>query len=193
MFFILNSGFAQVSRSKPDTSDSKNPAAPDPALTALSNANPSAASEAEEGLSDRGTIVRRDPATEKRYRNDIHIRAIRDFRNNFRDVDNETWNVVKLGFTAYFKQDHIGNWVYYDRKGNWLYTMRSYEEDKLPRNIRAQVKSTYYDYSIGVVREIRSKSGITYVVHIEDKNGFKQLRIDEEGGMDVILDADRAK
>jgi hypothetical protein len=35
----------------------------------------------------------------------------------------------------------------YGKHGYWLYTIRRYDEKNLPADVRALVKSTYYDYT----------------------------------------------
>jgi hypothetical protein len=56
--------------------------------------------------------------------------------------------------------------------------MRQYAETKLNREVRAQVKSVYFDYNIILVEEIqRCAKPLTYVIHLEDKVSFKNIRI----------------
>ncbi|HMH24559.1 MAG TPA: hypothetical protein VK563_22415 [Puia sp.] len=130
-------------------------------------------------------------ATEKIWINEISTRAVRNFKNEFRNVDDEDWRIEKDGFVAYFKADQSAFWVYYDLRGNWVHTLISYPEDKLLRSIRAQVKSVYYDYVIDVVKEIRSPGDITYIVQLEDKKEYKSVLINKDGEMELITSLDK--
>ncbi|HZE85863.1 MAG TPA: hypothetical protein VE035_16205 [Puia sp.] len=129
---------------------------------------------------------------EKAYINKINMRAMRQFKDQFRNVSNEDWRIEKDGLIAYFKLGESACWVYYDLKGNWLHTMIAYPEDKLSKDIRALVKSTYYDCQINGVREIRSPGSLIYVVQLEDETSFKSVRVDGDGGMDLISTLDKS-
>ncbi len=84
---------------------------------------------------------------------DINPKAIKDFKKTFA-ARNKTWYKSDKGFIASFSLGEIKNVVAYNNKGKWQHTIRIYNEDKLPRNVRANVKHTYYDYSITLVEEI---------------------------------------
>ena len=77
---------------------------------------------------------------------DINIRAMRDFMKSFKQAENVEWYKTSEGAMAYFLDNGIKTRASYDNKGNWLYNMRSYAENNLPKEIRAQVKSIYYDF-----------------------------------------------
>ena len=62
--------------------------------------------------------------------------------------------------------------------------MREYTEKELPRAVRHLVKSSYYDYAIGWVKEVIQHGTFTYVVHIEDATEWKDLVI-RDGEMEV--------
>ena len=79
---------------------------------------------------------------------DINIKAVRDFTQSFKQAENVRWYKVTDGLMAYFTENGIKMRSGYDRKGNWLYSMRFYAETSLRKDIRAEVKSIFYDYSI---------------------------------------------
>jgi hypothetical protein len=118
--------------------------------------------------------------------NKVSTRAIKDFQNRFGVTANEKWYKVPDGFVSYFTLDGSTHRVFYDKKGRWQYTLRYYKEDKLPANIRASVRSIYYDYAITLVQEIQSANSPVYIVHIEDKTCFKNLRVSENDGISVV-------
>ncbi len=109
----------------------------------------------------------------------ISKKAIKNFKVAFGKTEAVTWHQLSNGFTAHFMVNNILNRSYYDKKGNWLYSMQCYDEKKLPADVRKIVKSTYYDYSIFGVQEIRVDDKIIYLVHLKDEAGFKTIRVCE--------------
>jgi len=108
----------------------------------------------------------------------INTKAVRDFKKNYPNADGEQWYSFKDGFAVKFKEDGLQHMSTYSRVGNWLYTIIYYEEKKLPENVRAMVKSIYYDYSITMVEEINLHDDQTiYLVHMQDENTWKILKI----------------
>ena len=117
----------------------------------------------------------------------INTRAIRDFKRNYPNVDGEKWYTIQDGFVARFSVDNVQHMITYNRSGDWQYTISYYGEKKLPADIRALVKSTYYDYAITGIEEIYIREQIIYVVHMQDESTWKKLRICE-GEMSIIED-----
>lgn len=126
-------------------------------------------------------------------RNEINIWAVRDFMNRFDQVDNAVWFAVpKGGFEAYFIRDGYGDRVIYDKNGGWQLSLLIYNEEKLPRDIRSLVKSTYFDFDITLVEEVHTIEGIEYIVYLEDKINIRVLKVTEEGGMEVFQELNKS-
>jgi hypothetical protein len=124
------------------------------------------------------------------FRN-IPVKAVRSFRNSWQYVDNETWYPIPDGFRARFTEDHILYLVNYSRKGKWLSTLRQYDETKLDRTIRGQVKSVYFDYTISLIEEIEQPmKPLAYIIHMEDKTSFKNIRVCDRD-MEVVTEIDK--
>jgi hypothetical protein len=129
-----------------------------------------------------------DPATRNKDNlNSIKISAIKDFNKNFKTAQNVSWFVIKDGFSVKFNENGVTVKSYYDFKGHWVGVVRSYGQDKLPADIRKQVRSTYYDYSIYVVNEVTVGDKKAYLVGIQDDENIKTIRI-IDGEMDVYED-----
>jgi hypothetical protein len=116
---------------------------------------------------------------------EINPKAIKDFKRTFA-ARNKTWYKTERGFIASFSLGEIKNVVAYNNKGKWQHTIRIYNEEKLPRDVRATVKRTYYDYTITLVEEIRTSDANAFLVHMQDETTWKIVRVSPEGEMELL-------
>jgi hypothetical protein len=111
-------------------------------------------------------------------RSDVNSKAVKNFLRSFKNVSNEKWYKVDDATVAKFTSDDIDYRVYYDKKGYWLHTIRTYDEKKMKEDLRHAVRSTYYDYDINLVNEIESpNASATYIVQLVGKTKIMNLRI----------------
>ena len=116
------------------------------------------------------------------YLNSISTKAVADFKQRYKKVDDEIWYTKTRGFVASFKKDGIYWIISYDQKGKWESCVKGYAEDKMIFEVRDIVKRTYYDYSISHVDEIETllSNGVpTYLVYIQFRNETKIIRVKE--------------
>lgn len=129
----------------------------------------------------------------KTYLNNISTTAQRDFLKRIDNPTDVKWFKLPDGFIAKCSLNTDRTTVAYDRSGNWVYTMRSYPEKRMPRDVRALVKSTYYDYQITVVQEIlKGRNPVVYIVHMQDSVSWKNVRV-SDGEMDVMEEYNKTK
>src|SRR5262249_36229714 len=102
----------------------------------------------------------------------------------------EKWYKLEDGYLAEFSADDIKTSVLYDNRGWWKYSIRRYNESKLPADVRRIVKSTYFDYTITLIEEINVHEKVIYLVHIEDSKTLKNLRVCD-GEMEIIEEYDK--
>ncbi|MEO8412441.1 MAG: hypothetical protein ABI472_02230 [Ginsengibacter sp.] len=117
----------------------------------------------------------------------ISTKAVRDFKKSFKNVSNEKWFPSKDGFTAIFALNGVTSVIYYDKKGHWAGSVKAYDEDKLNPAIRDIVKRKYYDFNITSIDEVETidnQNLPVYIVHLEDANSIKLVRV-SDGEMDV--------
>jgi hypothetical protein len=127
------------------------------------------------------------------YLNDINIRAMRDFVSRYGDVADAAWHRSNDNYVAVFYKDSIQNRVIYTNRGDLSYIMKYYEENRMPRNIRAQVKSIYFDYKIFVVQEIETPDHPTvYIVNLQGDTDWKKVKLCQ-GEMEVLEEFRRGK
>jgi hypothetical protein len=117
----------------------------------------------------------------------VSIRAIRDFKKSYPDVKHVSWVEVEDGYIAHFDIDGEKTKVAYDTRGSWQYLLRERHESTMPKDVRAQVRSCYYDYSISQVEELELFDKTIYLVLLEDNKSWKRLRI-SDGEMELIGD-----
>ncbi|MBS1597916.1 MAG: hypothetical protein JST75_06805 [Bacteroidetes bacterium] len=117
----------------------------------------------------------------------INSKAMRDFKRSFPDAEDEQWYSFKDGYAVRFKEEGKDHMVTYNRGGDWQYTIANYGERNLPQDIRALVKSTYYDYTITLVQEVTAHDQTVYLVHMQDESTWKTLRV-SDGEMSIIED-----
>jgi len=115
----------------------------------------------------------------------ISIKAVRDFTQSYKLAENVHWYKVSNGVMVYFTANGIKTRTGYDAKGNWLYNIRSYQEECLPKQIRAHVKSVCYDYAITWVNEISKAKQTIYLVQLQDKTSAKTVRVCEGEEMEL--------
>jgi hypothetical protein len=106
-------------------------------------------------------------------------KALKNFDRQFKSKANVKWHIGIETITASTIRDGKQVTVVYDKKGRWLRNMYSYDESKLPRDVRHTVKSVYYDFAITTVQEIREGMDTFYVIHLEDKTDYKQVCVYE--------------
>jgi len=121
------------------------------------------------------------------FLNDINTKAMRNFARDYKNTSLATWFKLKDGFVVYFTDKGINVRVAYDRKGNYLWTIRDYTEDKLPFEIRDLVKTKYYDLNIFHIAEVRSDGGIAYTIKLEGKTTWRIIKV-VDGEMTVLND-----
>jgi glycogen debranching enzyme len=114
----------------------------------------------------------------------INSRAERDFSERFEAADKADWVEIKEGFAAKFVNDGVDTKVFYNHKGRWFATIRIYDQYSLPKDVRKEVRSTYYDYNIYMVIEVTVGDKTAYLVKIEDEKSMKTIRV-LDGEMDV--------
>jgi hypothetical protein len=116
----------------------------------------------------------------------INTKAMKDFQARFNEASNTMWYSDGNGLETIFTRDGYSDRVFYDKKGHWEYSLIFYNENKLPRDIRAVVKSTYYDFTITLVEEVQTPDGNAYFVHLEDDQTIKIVKLNQDGDMETF-------
>lgn len=127
------------------------------------------------------------------YLNEVNVRAMRDFVGRYGDVEDVKWHNSNGSYIAVFFRDSIQYRVMYSTRGDLNYVMKYYEEKKMARNIRAIVKSTYYDYKIYIVQEIETPDHPSvYILNLQGETDWKKVRLCQ-GEMEVMEEFRKGK
>lgn len=116
------------------------------------------------------------------------LKAERDFWKKNGEGKGELWYKTPKTILATFSEKGISNMVVYDIRGNWVYTIRQYYEKDMPADVRKLVKSSYYDDTIGWIKEVwlsDTPDVPVYVVHVENNSSWKELSV-HDGGVEVL-------
>lgn len=112
---------------------------------------------------------------------DLDIDIVRDFNRRAASAVDLKW-VINGGITSvYYTQDGLKCRTTYTSNGSWDYSLRYYDERKLPAYIRHLVKSKYYDYDIRFVTEVKNASGLHYIIKMEDDVSWLTIQADDSG------------
>jgi len=112
------------------------------------------------------------------------IKAAREFWKRYGVGKDESWYKLEGGYIAEFSEGTSRYKSVFDRRGYWLYSIKECSEKELPKDVRELVKSAYYDFSIGWVKEVTQNQSVVYVVHIADGPNWKDLLV-QDGEMEV--------
>jgi hypothetical protein len=108
----------------------------------------------------------------------VHPRALNDFAKHYKNATNVYWLKCKDGgAVAGFTLADIKNWAAYNKKGWWLYNVKRYDESKLPKDIKRNVRYTYPDYKIVGIEEVEIPLKTIYLVHINKGSELITVRI----------------
>lgn len=118
------------------------------------------------------------------------VKAAREFWKKYGAGRDESWYKLDGGYLAEFTQGTIRCKSVFDRRGNWLYSIKEYSEKELPKEVRNLVKSVYYDYSIGWVKEVSQNQSVVYVVHVSNTPEWKDLLV-QDGQIEIQHEGDR--
>jgi hypothetical protein len=133
------------------------------------------------------------PTSDQAYLLNLHnisadkaaVRAARDFWERAGDQNNAQWYKTATGYLAEYYEGATQVHYLYDHKGNFSYSLLTYTEKEMPAEVRHLVRSHYYDFTIGWVKEVNEAKTRAYVVHIEDAVSWKDLVI-QDGEIRVL-------
>lgn len=124
----------------------------------------------------------------------VDNRTREDFGKRYSAKNDATWLQLSNGFVATLKEASCMTRVVYKKHGRWQYSIKNYfDENLLPKYVRAQVKSIYYDFKIDFIQEIRvpGNEDIIYLFILVNDQYVQTLRLCN-GEMSIIQQGTRS-
>jgi Putative beta-lactamase-inhibitor-like, PepSY-like len=107
-------------------------------------------------------------------------KAVRNFKKTFKSITDQKWYEMPDGYRVNFTTNDVRYRLDYDKKGNWLHTIRYYDEKKLPVEVRRLVASSYLDYNIRTVEEIEAPRNTKFhVIHLEGETNWINIKVSD--------------
>ena len=108
-----------------------------------------------------------------------------DFTKRFKNATNIHINEDNNAIFVSCSTEGDFNRITYNKKGRWQHTVRTYDNAKLPENVREQIEYGYPRFTIfGGVIEVHAAGKVAYLVTVEDKKSWKRIRV-VDGESDV--------
>ena len=101
---------------------------------------------------------------------EVNIRAMRDFSPSFKNAPETKWFKTDKGYFASFSENGKNTKIVYDNRGQRNYSIISYPESKLNRQVRSRVKSIYFDATIIGVHQFEFDNKTIHVIKMLDQN-----------------------
>jgi hypothetical protein len=92
----------------------------------------------------------------------------------------QNWSIAGRNFLNSFYVDGVRTNVLYSPKGNLIYTIAYGAEQQLPGDVRKLVKSSYYDYDITSVTEVKENERHIWVVQLQNSKEVITARIEND-------------
>jgi hypothetical protein len=117
-----------------------------------------------------------------------NTRVMNNFSRMFRDASNVIWSKDKHVDRAYFQANGKTTRAAFNEKGQFLYSITTYGEEFLPKDILMMVKDTYYGKSIFGVSEVNALGKTAYIIILEDKTSWLHIKVlDNEISEEKVL------
>lgn len=107
----------------------------------------------------------------------VNMKVTSHLNRNFKNVSDLTWNTEEKVIVARFKLDEKTGRVVYDKKGHWLYSVITFQEEQMPQNIRSLVRNSYNGFTISLVQEISQGDITLYKVYLENPTSLKHILV----------------
>lgn len=111
---------------------------------------------------------------------DVNIKSVRDFRKSYKKASDVKWVQNEQGASVYFTNDGLKMRSSYNTRGVKEYTLRYYDESRMPLDLRQRVRSNYYDHNIVIVTEVSRNNQIYYLVKMENTKEYLTVKVGED-------------
>ncbi|MDQ3846698.1 MAG: hypothetical protein M3342_22200 [Bacteroidota bacterium] len=117
---------------------------------------------------------------------DINAKVLKAFNETFTHAQNVIWNEVAGYYDVSFKMNDIQTRVRYDNRGNFIQSIRYYNEQQLPLNVVSKLKKRYADKKVFGVTEMTTTSEVIYRIVLEDEKHWLIVHADATGSIEEM-------
>lgn len=93
---------------------------------------------------------------------------------------------------VYCKVDGIRNNILFSANGRLIHTVRYYTPELLPAPVAKMIEDEFQGYEMKYVSEVTTNGLTAYLVNIENKRGYKTIRV-VDGNLDIYNEFDKQK
>jgi len=106
-----------------------------------------------------------------------NFKVTNHINSNFKNISNLLLSSADNLTIAKFKMNDKSAKVVYDKKGNWSYTMLTYHEDQMPKDIKSLIKDNYKGFTISLIHEIKQPDITCYMIYLDEETSFKHVLV----------------
>ena len=114
-----------------------------------------------------------------------------EFDKLFTNAENVSWYEQDKKFLVKFTMNDQKHQAVLNKKGSLIYDISYGTEKNLPTDVRKQVKSIYFDYSITLAIKVEEDNRAIWVVNMEDDKNLITVRV-EDGEMEEVKNLSKA-
>ncbi|WP_133159370.1 hypothetical protein [Solitalea longa] len=115
----------------------------------------------------------------------LNEKLYKTFNHIFKEASDIKWYGVDKNFVAKFMMNEQKNQVAFTKNGTMIYHLTYGFEKNLPKDVRAQVKRRYFDYTIMSVVNLKQDNRNIWLINLHDAVNIIGLRV-EDGSMDEM-------
>ena len=119
------------------------------------------------------TLVKADP----------NQKLVNSFKQAFPDATNVQWNDTETGYLVSFRQTGTLTKIKYDKEGNFVNSLRYYQEKDLPVKILMAVRKKYEGKTVFGVTEFTNNDGVTYQLTLKDDKKWYVVNASTDGDL----------
>jgi hypothetical protein len=113
--------------------------------------------------------------------NEVNIRAMRHFLDNFSRATDVKWNREDDYYVANFYSGHSIDKAYYKNNGSFAFCIKHYLAEDLDGGLKSEVLKEFPGSRIMMVTELTTLDNQTYYINIKSGALLKTLRCNDEG------------
>ncbi|MBI2730293.1 MAG: hypothetical protein HYX40_06020 [Sphingobacteriales bacterium] len=114
-----------------------------------------------------------------------------NFQQEFEGATKVSWYKTDKSWLIKFTLNEIAQQVLYNNYGQQVYHISYVYENKMPDDVKAQVKNTYHNFLINQSLKVDQDNRTIWIVTLESPAKILFVRI-EEGEMELVKEMDNA-